>query len=118
MEHAAKVAYAYINVDSPSDNSAPFIRATLFSVAPTVHYTLHPSSRGMMLHFVSRGDCDVVVGLSPIIHDGARLSPERSKETSNRFRIELKWLVAVSVVDFPEEHWDPEGILAVFCKLG
>jgi hypothetical protein len=104
MEHLAKVSYAYINIDGPSNNPAPFIRATLFSVAPTVHCMLHPSSCGMMLRFGSHGNHDVVVGLSPITHDGALLSPERSKETSDRFGIELKWLVAVSAVDFPEEH--------------
>ena len=41
----------------------------------------------MMLRFASRIARDAVVGLSPIIHDGARLSLERSKETSNSFGI-------------------------------
>jgi hypothetical protein len=51
-----------------------------------------------------------VTGLSPIIHDGTRLSLEHAEETSNHFSIEQKWLVAVSTVDFPEEHWDLERI--------
>ena len=36
---------------------------------------------------------------------------------SNRFSIEQKFLVALSVVNFPEEHWDPDQIQARFCKL-
>lgn len=52
MERAGKVAYAFINIDSPSDNPVPFIRGALFLVAPTVPCSLHPSSRGnMMLRF-------------------------------------------------------------------
>ena len=57
----------------------------------------------MMLRFASRGDRDTVVGLSPSIHDGVRLSLECSEEKSNRFSIEQKWLVAVLAVDFPVE---------------
>lgn len=47
MERAGKVAYAYININGPSNNPAPFIHEALFSGAPTVHCTLHPSSRGV-----------------------------------------------------------------------
>ena len=39
-----QIAYAYINLDGPSDNPAPFICAALFSVAPTVHFMRHASS--------------------------------------------------------------------------
>lgn len=119
MERASKIAYALINIDGPTDNPSPFIHATLFSVAPTVHCSLHPSSRGcMMLWFNNRGDRDAMVDLCPIIYDGACLSLERSEETLNRFDIEQKWLVAVSAIDFPEEHWDLEGIPPTFHKLG
>lgn len=118
-EHVGKIAYAFINIDRPSNNPAPFIYAALFSAAPMLHCRLHTSSRGnMMLHFGSRGDRDAVVDLSPIIHDGTRLSLERADETSNRFTIEQQCLVAVSAIDFLEEHWDLEGILAGFHKLG
>jgi hypothetical protein len=58
----------------------------------------------MMLCFDSRGDRDAVTGLSPIIHQGTHMSLEHVEEMSNRFSIEQKWLVAVSVVDFPKEH--------------
>ena len=58
----------------------------------------------MMLHFCSHGDRDVVMSLSPITHDGARLTLEHAEEMSNRFSIEQKWRVAVLAVDFPEEH--------------
>lgn len=119
MERMGRIAYIYINVDGLSDNPAPFIRAALFAAAPTVYCQLLPSSRGnMMLRFNNRADHDGVVGLSPIIHDGARLTLEWAEETSNRFVIQQRWLVAVSAVDFPEEHWDPARIVAGFRKLG
>lgn len=91
MERASKIAYALINIDRSTDNPSPFICATLFSVAPTVHCSLHPSSRGcMMLRFNNSGDRDAMVDLCPIFHDGACLSPKRSEETSNCFDIEQK----------------------------
>lgn len=54
----------------------------------------------MMLCFDSHGDRDAVTDLTPITHDDARLTLERAEETSNRFTIEQKWLMAVSAVDF------------------
>jgi hypothetical protein len=91
----------------------------MFSVVPTVHFTMHASSCvNIMLRFDSRGDRNVVLGLNPIIHDGARISLERVEEMSNRFFIEQKWLMAVSAVNFLKEHLDLEQIPAGFCNLG
>ncbi|KAJ1272950.1 hypothetical protein BS78_06G242300 [Paspalum vaginatum] len=119
FEFGSRVAYAYLNEDAPTLNPSPFIRAAIYSVANAVHYTMHPSSRGaMMLIFDNRELRDAVVDMQPIIHDGGRLSLERSEETSNRFLAIPEWLVALEATDFPAEHWNPVGIPAGFRKLG
>ena len=102
MERLGRIAYAYINLDGPSDNPAPFICAALFSVAPRVHFTVHASSSGnMMMRFGSCGDRDVVTSLSPITHDGALLTwsarrrrPTASTSSRNgswRSRLSTSW---------------------------
>jgi hypothetical protein len=66
MERVGKVAYAYININGPTDSPTPYIRSALFSVAPIVHFRPFSSSRGhMLLRFDSRGDRDAVAALSP-----------------------------------------------------
>ncbi|CAN6270193.1 unnamed protein product [Urochloa humidicola] len=72
----------------------------------------------MMLLFDSREQRDAVVNDQPIIHDGGRLTFERSEETSNRFVAIPEWLVAVSSLDFPPEHWNRANVPAAFRKLG
>jgi hypothetical protein len=72
----------------------------------------------MLLRYDSHGNCNAMADLSPIIHDGTRLTLEQSEKTSNRFEIIQPWLVAISAVDFLEEHWHKEGIQAGFAKLG
>lgn len=89
MELAGRTAFTFINLDGPMDNPGPYIHSVLFTVAPTIHYRLIPSSRGhMLLRFDSKADSDAVASLSPIIHNGTRLTLERSEETSNHFILE------------------------------
>ena len=105
MERVGKIAYAYINVDGPTDNLAPYICSTLFLAAPIVHCRLCASSRGhMLLCFNSHGDLNAMVDLRPIIHNGTCLTLEQSEETSNRFEIVQPWLVAILTIDFLEGH--------------
>ncbi|CAO2041471.1 unnamed protein product [Urochloa humidicola] len=114
-----RIAFAFLNADAPQGNPAPFIRDAIYSVAPAQHYRMFPSSRGaMMLLFDSREQRDAVVNDQPIVHDGGRLTFERSEETSNRFVAIPEWLVAVSSLDFPPEHWNRANVPAVFRKLG
>ncbi|CAN6276916.1 unnamed protein product [Urochloa humidicola] len=72
----------------------------------------------MMLLFDTKAQRDAVVNDQPIIHDGRRLTFERSEETSNRFVAIPEWLIAVSSLDFPLEHWSLSNIPAAFRKLG
>lgn len=119
MARAERVAYAFINEDGPIFNLAPYIHDAIFSVAPTIKFHMLPSSRGyMLLRFDNKGDRDAVASLSPIIYDGAHVSLEHSEETSNWFEVNQSWLVALSAVGFPDEHWNEEGIKAAFWKIG
>lgn len=119
MEFTSCVAYATINDDTPTLSPAPFIRVALFFVASNTRLRLFPSSQGhMMLVFDSAIEHDMVVDLSPVIHDGGRVSLVRSEETENRFWVSLDWLVAVSATHFPPEHWTLVGIPAAFRQLG
>ena len=107
MEFASRITYATINDDAPTSSLAPFIRAALFSVASNTRFRLFLSSHGhMMLVFDSAIKRDMVVDLSPIIHDGGRvsLSLVRSEETKNCLRVSSDWLVAVSATRFRAEH--------------
>jgi hypothetical protein len=104
IERVWRTAFALINDDGPIATPAPYIHFVLFAVAPNTHYRLIPSSRGhMLLKFDSKADRDAVANLNPIIHDGARLTIERTEESSNRFVLDQPWLVAISATEFPGE---------------
>ncbi|RCV37067.1 hypothetical protein SETIT_8G033200v2 [Setaria italica] len=120
MKFAHRVAYAFLNEDAPTANPAPFIRAAIYSAAnAAVHYRMFPSSMDtMMLVFDSQMLRDAVVEESPIIHDGGRVTLEKSEEASNSFLSILQCLVAVSATGFPPEHWKERNIPAAFRKLG
>nr|XP_034585280.1 basic proline-rich protein-like [Setaria viridis] len=72
----------------------------------------------MMLVFDSQMLRDAVVEESPMIHDGGRVTLEKSEEASNRFLTIPQWLVAVSVTGFPPEQWKERNIPVAFRKLG
>lgn len=119
MERAGRFAYVFLNDAAPTDSPAPFIHAAISSVAFGAHFRMFPSSRGhMLLRFDSRAARDAVVDMAPFVHDGGRVSLERSEETSNRFVARQDWLVAVTARSFPDEYWTPTGIPAAFRKLG
>jgi hypothetical protein len=72
----------------------------------------------MMLVFDTTIERDVVADSCPILHDGGQLTLVRSEETYNRFMATPRWLVAISAIGFPAEHWNPVGIAAGFRKIG
>lgn len=105
IERVWGTAFMFINDNGPIAAPAPYIHSILFTAAPNTHCQLIPSSQGhMLLKFDSKADQDTVANLSPIIHDDARLTIERAKESSNRFILDQPWLVAISVTEFPGEH--------------
>lgn len=98
---------------------APFIWSALYSVASQADYRMFPSSeRDIMLLFRSSVERDLVLEQAPVFHNGVRLSLVKPEDTLNRFRLQLNWLVAISVTRFPLEHWNPTGIPAAFRMLG
>lgn len=118
-ERACQITYAFIAEDGTIHAPAPFIRSTIFSIAPRVHSACPRTSRGqMMLIFNTMTEWDFVVGECPIIHDRASLVLECSKEGTNHFFTEQPWLVAIATTRFPDEHWTMTEILAMFAKLG
>lgn len=46
MEHARRIAYAFINEEGPIYSPGPFIQSAIFAVALGVHFRMFPSSRG------------------------------------------------------------------------
>lgn len=71
MERAGRIAFASLNEDALTFCPAPFICAAIFSVVGHIHYSPFAASYGhLLLQFDSRADRDVVVDLSPIIHEG------------------------------------------------
>ena len=70
---------------APLHSPTPFICSAVFSVAQGVHFRMLPSSRGnTLVRFDSMAERDYVADMSPIIFDGARLTLERSEDSSNR----------------------------------
>lgn len=119
MEFGLRVAYTFLSEDVPTANPAPYIRSAIFSIANNVYYRMCPSSIGaMMLVFDTYIERDVVVDSCPILHDGGQLTLERSEEMQNRFMATPRWLVAITAIGFPAEHWNLVGIPAGFRKLG
>lgn len=110
MDRASKIAYTFINEDGPVHASAPYLRSTI-SIDQGVHFRMFPSSRGhKLLRFDSKAEHDLIMDISPIIHDGAHVSLEWSEESPNPFIIDLSWLVALSATNFLEEQWMESGI--------
>lgn len=72
----------------------------------------------MRLRFDSKAERDLIVSMSPIIHEGVSVTFERSEEASGCFTIHQPWLVAIAAKGFPDEHWTPSGIPAASRKLG
>lgn len=69
------MAYAFINVDGPTDNPGPYNHSAMFAVVLNVHFCVVPSFlRHMLLHFNYKVDRDRTTDLNPIIHEGARLT--------------------------------------------
>lgn len=105
MERVWRSAFAFISVDGPTDEPAPYIRSAITAAAPHLPCQFIPSGRGhMMLRFESKAVHDSLARLSPIIHDGASLTIERAEDADGRFVLEQPWLVALSSKDYLGEH--------------
>jgi hypothetical protein len=92
MERVGRIAFTTLNEDSPTFNPAPSSVQCCSRWLSRSTTALSPPPENLLLRFDSRADRDVVVDLSPIIHEGRRITLERSEKTTNRFVIHTPWL--------------------------
>lgn len=98
---------------------AVFIKNAVFQVTSSADFRLFPSSHGdFMVLFRSALERNLVLEQSPVYRHGFRVVLFKPKDTRDRFRVDLDWLVAISATHFLVELWNPDDIPWAFSQLG
>uniref|UniRef100_A0A0E0LK88 Reverse transcriptase zinc-binding domain-containing protein n=1 Tax=Oryza punctata TaxID=4537 RepID=A0A0E0LK88_ORYPU len=109
LELYNNLAFAYI--DLPIAKPAGLIRRALQLEAHNPRVALVSSSRGAKLLIFTNGAVrDHIVGCAPFLRTEHTIHVEPHKDADNRFTFKHETMVALSIEDFPLEHWFHEHI--------
>ncbi|RLN17766.1 hypothetical protein C2845_PM02G02700 [Panicum miliaceum] len=115
-------AHAYITpAGAPCKaDPAPFIRAAVGAVLPSLRYELLPPGHGAdrMVLFRSPEDREAAMERQPFALDGASARLVREGETSDLQRVNLDTLAHVALRGYPREQRSVEDICSNCCSFG
>ncbi|KAG2582656.1 hypothetical protein PVAP13_6KG186106 [Panicum virgatum] len=117
MRRYANIAFA--NISPPAAAPSAFLRRAFQSVAGNPHVRLAPSSHGaQIVIFDDEIARDSLVHHSPFFFRNHAITLERFDETPNRFLFQHEAFVALSIEDYPLEHWRREHIMHSVTPFG
>jgi hypothetical protein len=109
LEHFANLAYTYVT--PPVEAPMGFVHQALQQEAQNPSLALISSSHGAgLLVFASPHERELTVGASPFLGLTHNITVTLHDETNNRFRYAHTEMAALSIDDFPMEHWFPYHI--------
>jgi hypothetical protein len=109
LEHFANLAYAYVT--PPVESPVSYVRQALQQQAQNPSVAVISSSHGAgLLVFASAHERELTVGASPFLGLTHNITVTHHDETNNRFRFDHSEIAALSIDDFPMEHWFPYHI--------
>jgi hypothetical protein len=101
--------FAYVYLEHAVHAPHLFIRQDMEQAAGAPAFQLAASARGAgLMVFNTPEEREEIVAMSPIVHDGNRLTIERHEEADNRFYAFYRIYAEIAAVDFPLEHWDED----------
>jgi hypothetical protein len=110
MEHFDNLAYAFVN--PPAASPAHFIRRALQEEGGNPPFAiLHASQGAGVVIFASNADREQAVDYGAFLGREHCVHLTRHEDTNNRFLFAHDELVAISIEDFPMEHWTPPHIV-------
>jgi hypothetical protein len=110
LRHFNNLSFAFVNPPQP-DSDALILQAADLGCGPD-RVALFPSSRGARVAvFSSSVDRENAIGNGPFLGRDVAFHFERHDETDNRFLFEHETLAALSIADFPLEHWERNQII-------
>ncbi|PUZ65253.1 hypothetical protein GQ55_3G208600 [Panicum hallii var. hallii] len=110
---------AFTTITPPAAAPSSLLRRTFQTVAgnPRVRFT--PSSHGSKIIIFDDVDArEATIHNSPFLYRGHNIALERFDETANRFVFQHEAFVALSIEDFPLEHWCREHIMHSVSPFG
>jgi hypothetical protein len=104
LRHYDNLSYAFVNPPQP-DSDELILQAADLGCGPH-HVSLYPSSRGARVAvFSSSYHREEAVNNGPFLGREVSIHFERHDEADNRFLFEHETIAALSITDFPLEHW-------------
>jgi hypothetical protein len=98
--------FAYVYLEHAVHYPHLFIRKAMELAAGAPAFKLAASARGAgLMIFDTPEERDEIIAMSPIAHDGNRLTLEKHEEADNRFFAFYRLYAEIAASDFPLEHW-------------
>jgi hypothetical protein len=118
-EQAARFTHVEVEPPTAALTPVPLIHAAFNSAAPTLHFQLLPSSRGVaLLRFGNAAARESAMAAQPFRLQGATVTVKRVEESEDHFFRPPQWLAEVMVLNFPEEHWTQAKVREIYSCVG